>query len=257
MSRKLNLAEVIYKFKQIHGDRYRYEKFKYFGSRVKSSIICFKHGEFEQHSNSHLEGNGCPKCGKDKSLNSFILKGSITNNNKSKINFIDKCLLIHKNLDFTKTKYVNKKTPVIVTCKKHGDYSVTPTNLLRGHSCRRCTNENYTEHWTLNGWSQKCLNGIGYFYIILMKNENESFIKCGITNKSVINRKSKLPSKYQKTILFTVENTPEFCFNLEKEINKTFKKNKIIPSIIFCGMYECFDIEYLEKIKKYINDKTK
>jgi hypothetical protein len=257
MGRKLTLEEVLVKFKNKHGDKFDYHKFNYEGNRVKSTIICSLHGGFEQHSNSHLSGNGCPKCKNEISLNSFILKGSKTNNEKIKNNFIERCLEIHKNLDFSETNYVNKKTKVKVICKKHGEYFVTPRTLLNGHSCKKCSQENKIETWTLSGWSKTCKNNKSYFYLILFKNENEEFIKCGITNKSVISRKSKFSSKYYKEIILTIENTSDFCFNLEKNIKIIFKKNRFIPSINFSGKTECYDISKLEQIKKYINDKTK
>jgi Zn ribbon nucleic-acid-binding protein len=48
--------------KNIHGEKYEYYSVKYLGSRKKVTIICPKHGEFEQIPDSHLRGRGCPKC---------------------------------------------------------------------------------------------------------------------------------------------------------------------------------------------------
>lgn len=45
-----------------HGDRYVYSKVVYTGSKNKVIIICRAHGEFEQNSNSHAQGTGCPSC---------------------------------------------------------------------------------------------------------------------------------------------------------------------------------------------------
>ena len=39
-----------------------YSNVKYIKAKVKVSIICPKHGEFWQTPDSHLRGNGCPKC---------------------------------------------------------------------------------------------------------------------------------------------------------------------------------------------------
>jgi hypothetical protein len=49
---------------KIHGDNYIYEKFSYVNSKVKTLIKCKKHGTFWQSPNSHLHGQGCPKCHK-------------------------------------------------------------------------------------------------------------------------------------------------------------------------------------------------
>ena len=47
---------------KVHGHRYDYSKFNYENSVKKSIIICSKHGEFKQNSNSHLNGSGCSNC---------------------------------------------------------------------------------------------------------------------------------------------------------------------------------------------------
>jgi hypothetical protein len=46
----------------IHGDLYDYSEVVYVNSNTKVEIICKVHGSFWQRANSHLRGNGCPKC---------------------------------------------------------------------------------------------------------------------------------------------------------------------------------------------------
>lgn len=53
----------IAKAKLVHGDKYDYSGLVYKKSREKLKIICKKHGEFYQVSNSHLNGRGCTACG--------------------------------------------------------------------------------------------------------------------------------------------------------------------------------------------------
>lgn len=46
------------------------------------------------------------------------------------------------NFDYSKTKYINKDTKVVITCKKHGDFNVNPKEFLHGCStCPDCTKE--------------------------------------------------------------------------------------------------------------------
>jgi Zn-finger nucleic acid-binding protein len=52
----------IQKAKQVHENKYDYSKVVYDNSQSKVIIICPEHGEFGQKPNSHLNGNGCPKC---------------------------------------------------------------------------------------------------------------------------------------------------------------------------------------------------
>lgn len=54
--------EFIKRAKEIHGDKYDYSKTTYIKSKEKLTIICKKHGEFQQLPEIHLRGCGCPKC---------------------------------------------------------------------------------------------------------------------------------------------------------------------------------------------------
>ena len=48
--------------KEVHGDRYGYDKVDYVKYNRKICITCPIHGDFWQTPNSHLNGSGCPKC---------------------------------------------------------------------------------------------------------------------------------------------------------------------------------------------------
>jgi len=52
--------------KEIHGNTYSYDLIDYKKGDTKIKIICKKHGVFTQKPNSHLNNNGCPKCGYEK-----------------------------------------------------------------------------------------------------------------------------------------------------------------------------------------------
>lgn len=58
----LNREEFISKAQKIHDGRYNYSKVNYISNKVKVTIVCPIHGEFEQIPNSHLLGKGCPSC---------------------------------------------------------------------------------------------------------------------------------------------------------------------------------------------------
>jgi hypothetical protein len=55
--------QFLKEIRQIHNNKYDYSKVKYANSHKKICIICPVHGEFWQTPNSHLNGQGCPKCG--------------------------------------------------------------------------------------------------------------------------------------------------------------------------------------------------
>lgn len=46
----------------VHGDRYDYSRFDYTSVRSPGTIICRKHGEFDQTPDAHLAGKGCQRC---------------------------------------------------------------------------------------------------------------------------------------------------------------------------------------------------
>lgn len=59
---------ILDKFRNIHGDKYEYERFKYMGDRVESVITCRTHGDFMQTPNAHNAGKGCLACSKESQL---------------------------------------------------------------------------------------------------------------------------------------------------------------------------------------------
>ena len=59
---RLTTEEFIKRAKEIHGNKYDYNKVNYINMRTKVVIICPEHGEFEQRPGRHLIGDGCPKC---------------------------------------------------------------------------------------------------------------------------------------------------------------------------------------------------
>lgn len=108
-SYKLTVEQFIEKARSIHGDKYDYSLITNpkFGERV--TIICPIHGEFEQFTNNHLQDCGCPKCSKHYQYNTE--------------EFIKRAKEIHgESYDYSKTKYINSRTKVIITCPIHGDF---------------------------------------------------------------------------------------------------------------------------------------
>ena len=58
----LSAAEWLEKAAKIHGNTYDYSKVAYVNARSPVTIVCRKHGEFQQMSDGHLQGAGCPRC---------------------------------------------------------------------------------------------------------------------------------------------------------------------------------------------------
>lgn len=48
----------------VHGDRFDYDRVEYLSTHTKVVIGCPVHGAFEQTPANHLQGQGCPDCGR-------------------------------------------------------------------------------------------------------------------------------------------------------------------------------------------------
>ena len=125
--------DFIKKAKKVHGDKYDYCNVEYKNSRTPVCIICPIHGEFWQTPTRHLNSRGCIKCAKAN-------KGYSLRSNREE--FIEKCKERYgEQYNYEKVEYVNSRTPVCVTCIKHGDFIITPHTLLHSNGCPQCIEE--------------------------------------------------------------------------------------------------------------------
>jgi hypothetical protein len=138
------IEEFIEKAKEIHGDKYDYNKSVYVNTNTKMIIKCKEpnHGEFEQTPSSHIIGSGCPKCSNIKkslsrkyTLQEFIEKSKETHGEK---------------YDYSKSQYIDSQTKVIIICREeeHGEFLQTPTSHMQEHGCPKCS---YLSTGLLNG----------------------------------------------------------------------------------------------------------
>jgi hypothetical protein len=125
-----NTCEFIEKAKKIHGDKYDYSKIEYKKAKEKVIIICKTHGDFIQTPSDHLHNYGCRICGFEKMGN---LKSNTTE-------FIEKAKQIHGDTyDYSKTDYKKAIEKVIIICKTHGEFLLTPNKHLNGRVCQLCS----------------------------------------------------------------------------------------------------------------------
>jgi len=149
---KKNTSDFILRAKAIHKNKYDYSKVEYTNSITKVVIICHKHGEFAQRPVTHLCGCGCSKCSKSHKLNteSFILKAK----------------KVHGGIfDYSKVKYKNCTTKVIIICRTHGEFHQKPSYHLGGSSCPQCVS-------SVSKLSQLWLDKIG-----IPESDREKFIR--------------------------------------------------------------------------------
>ena len=144
MPNRLNKEEFIEKAIKIHGNKYDYSGVKYIHSKKDISIICTKHGNFEQTPNTHLRGGGCKKCGR------IICADKIKSNTND---FIEKAIKIHGNkYDYSEVDYIRCSKKVTIICTKHGNFEQRPNDHLTGNGCMNCclnkkkTLDEFVEH---------------------------------------------------------------------------------------------------------------
>lgn len=124
-SPKISDDEILKQFKNKHGDKYDYSKVKYINGKKPVEIICKKHGSFFQSPYEHKNGQGCPKCIKNRRLNREL--------------FIEISNDVHDFIyNYDKVDFVNSKEKVIVTCKNHGDFKISPNHHMRSQGCPNC-----------------------------------------------------------------------------------------------------------------------
>lgn len=123
---KYTTKQIIRQFKDRHGDLFDYSLVDYVGTSIKVTIICRKHGAFDQLAGAHKRGQGCAKCmydGKRKSADEAIS------------DFQDK----HGDrYDYSLVKYKNVDTKVKIVCAEHGVFLQTPYLHAIGNGCPKC-----------------------------------------------------------------------------------------------------------------------
>ena len=142
--RLLHQNEIIERFVNIHGDKYDYSLVNYTGIDNNIVIICDIHGEFEQSPQVHIMGCGCQNCG--------IIKYSSSKKMTTQ-QIIEKAKYKHGDrYDYSKTIYCGIYEPIIIICKKHGEFLQKPNNHINaGAGCHKCMKVyNYTRQDFIN-----------------------------------------------------------------------------------------------------------
>lgn len=259
MSRvKLTQETFLIRAKNQHGIKYDYKDTIFTGVNNIVKIICPIHGEFEQMAMSHLIGCGCSKCSFDK-----IHEGRKSNTDE----FIKIAKLKHGDkYDYSLVNYINNTTKVKIICPIHGEFEQPPHHHKRGGECKKCANIktgkaaiDNSRGWSLSDWENKIKknpNAIPKLYVIKCFDKKETFIKIGITMRTIEKRfanKKLMPYNYE--VLFILEEKASVVFNLEIELKKLFKAEKYTPKLKFCGSRECFNVSQTEKLINLIKQK--
>ena len=214
------------KSKIVHGDFYDYSKILYSNAHNKIEIICPEHGSFYKAPKHHLDGQGCQECSNRKRLDTEL--------------FIERAIGVHKDrYDYSMVEYIGIVNKVDIICEKHGTFSQTSHDHLKGSGCIKCANENktvgklYLRH--------KNIHEICYLYNIKLTGNGEEFYKWGIS-KNLDDRHRKIHSQsgYNIEIINVIIDTRLNCDRLEDKLLHKYKRYQYKPEIKFGGWTECY-----------------
>lgn len=132
MAKRIPTQEWIERFQQIHGNRYDYSKTKCRRIYDTIIIICKIHGEFSQTPGAHVRAkHGCNICA------NIAIADFYTCSIKE---FVTKAKRVHGNkYNYSKSTYQHSRSKIVIVCSKHGEFSQTPNNHLRGRGCPVCS----------------------------------------------------------------------------------------------------------------------
>lgn len=122
--------------KRRHADLYDYAKSEYVKSHSKVAIICKRcDGEFTMRPNAHLNGSGCPKCGRERTEAA---------SRDTAETFIAKARQVHgpEAYDYSKIAYVTSQTKILIICSScEREFWQVPYSHLSGSGCPDCGTE--------------------------------------------------------------------------------------------------------------------
>lgn len=223
---------TINKFKEVWGDRYDYSKFEYKGARVKSIIVCRVHGKFIQDANMHLSGCGCLKCANES------ISSRVRSNTEEFIKKAQEKYGVEK-YTYECSDYDTATTNIKINCPTHGIFEQTPNRFLNGQICPKCKYKEGDTHRCYHNLKKERNNSI--LYIIRCYDENESFLKIGVTSRSIKARFScsdDLPYNFEVLREFRYPNI-EVSDGIETYLLKITKPVNYTPSKSFSGWTEC------------------
>lgn len=243
---RLTQERVIEKFKQTHGDKYDYSKVEFTKAHEKVLIICPLGHEFSMSPSNHYHSThpqGCPICsgkGPGKDLGAIFIR-------KAREVFGDTYEYL--------SEYVDSKVPVLMRCTIHNiEVSQVPSGHLQSKTpCPECIKAkkllSKPSPYNTTKANRGDFDFPSYIYLIRLTDDNEDFLKIGIS-KNVDVRIREFKTKgysvdIQKTLYF------ESCNNaiiLEQNILESFREYEYIPSTKFKGMYECLQLSELDRI---------
>ena len=233
---KKSSEEFIKEAKQVHDDKYNYDKVVYFNNKIKIIITCpvFEHGDFLTTPYLHInKKSGCKKCHYAKISNQF---------KKPFTSFLREANDIHNNkYIYDKFEYKNSRCKSIITCPIHGDFlQCADKHIVSKQGCPKCGGR---ARKTLNDFINKANdvhnNKYDYSKFIYINCEKKSIIICPIhgdflqtAEKHILRRQgcpACAPKSYGEKLTKNCLNKLNYVFNDQFRI---YLKSSIFPKKI-------------------------
>lgn len=231
--------------KQVHGDRYNYDKVEYVNQKTNIIITCRIHGDFNCSPPNHInKKRGCPHC-----------------NGGIKLQWEDvlkRCIEIHgEKYDYSKFKYTNYQTKSTIICKIHGEFEQHLNNHLNcKKGCRKCSSiiNSDKQRYSVEDFIKKAKEVHGdifdYSQFEYINNHTPSTIICPYHGKFQQNMTAHLKSetgcrKCSGIKYTTLEEAIIIANNIHKNrytYNNFNYVNSGVPSFITCkkhGDFKC------------------
>ena len=227
---------------EVHNKFYSYDNTIYKNNKGKIVITCPIHGDFTQSASSHLKGNGCKECAKNKMRDMF---------QHTTEEFKDR---VYKKFgedlyDLSKVKYSGANNKVNIVCKYHGSFETNPNDFLNKNvGCPACKElSKITSRYGSNN-IEFSKNKESHLYLV----EFENFIKVGITT-NINKRVSALKYLLGEIKDLVLVKTSLFkSVEIENNILQELQMFNLSKTLTSDGKTECFP-KYFKNyiIRKY------
>lgn len=255
LSRITDPELVLVKVRERFGDAYRVEVKPAQQLRsTRIALTCSEHGPFELRYQSLSRSPGCPSCARK--LSQENRTEGLRRRNAQTLNaraqkWLERSVLAHKGkYDYAKVVYVDAKTPVLIVCPIHGEFTQSPDSHLTA-GCRDCADDEllgrYSGKFFADHPERKSINATLYY--IRLSFEDEVFFKVGITTTTLASRFSMTRSAgVEVTPLHTVDMTLYDAYQAEQAIQSVHgDDSRYLPKIagknlrsLRIGPSECF-----------------
>lgn len=127
---KTSLEAMLNRFTAVHGDTYDYSKVTQVSTRLKATITCRKHGDFQQSFRAHASGHGCARCAEERN-GSYQVYGADE--------FARRAAEVHSGKYAYTGDYCGSKQLVTIMCPAHGAFVQKAGNHVNNEQgCPKC-----------------------------------------------------------------------------------------------------------------------